>query len=152
MTELVLGTKKGLFVLSGEPGSGFAVAARHFAGEQVDFAMRDPRSGRLFAAVGSPFYGPKLFYLDDPDSEWTQAQGLELPAGGDQALARLWIVTPGEADGLLYAGGDPGVLFREPRRRCKLGAQPGAVDPPHALGVAAGRRRAVPALDRAVAR
>jgi hypothetical protein len=111
VTELVLGTKKGLFVLSGEPGAAFSVTARHFAGEQVDFAVRDPRSGRLFAAVGSPFYGPKLFYLEHPDGEWTQAQGLELPAGGEQALARLWIVKPGEADGLLYAGGDPGVLF-----------------------------------------
>ena len=58
VTELVLGTKKGLFVLEGEPEQGFEVAARHFAGEPVDFAMRDPRSGRLFAAVGSPFYGP----------------------------------------------------------------------------------------------
>ena len=26
-------------------------------------------------------------------------------------MTRLWVVTPGEEDGLLYAGGDPGVLF-----------------------------------------
>lgn len=111
MTELVLGTKKGLFLLEGEPEQGFEVSARHFAGEPVDFATRDPRSGRLFAAVGSPFYGPKLWYLDDGSGEWSQAAGVALPEGGKQALERIWIVKPGEADGLLYAGADPGVLF-----------------------------------------
>jgi hypothetical protein len=111
VTELVLGTKKGLFVLEGEPDRGFAVSARHFAGESVDFALRDPRTGRLFAAVGSPFYGPKLWYLDPAGGEWTQASGVSLPEGGDKALERIWTVVPGEADGLLYAGADPGVLF-----------------------------------------
>lgn len=111
MTEIVLGTKKGLFVLDGEAGSNFEVVARAFPGEPVDYAMRDPRTGRLFATVSSPFYGPKIWYADDPDGEWTQAEGVALPEGGDAALVRIWLITPGEADGLLYAGGDPGVLF-----------------------------------------
>ena len=33
MTELLVGTKKGLFVLEGDPASGFEVTARAFAGE-----------------------------------------------------------------------------------------------------------------------
>ncbi|HET9073726.1 MAG TPA: sialidase family protein [Solirubrobacteraceae bacterium] len=112
MTELTVGTKKGLFLLEGEPGSGFSIVARVFPGEPVDFALRDPRSGRLIAAVSSPFYGPKLFYTDgDPTGEWTQAPGVELPADADAALERIWVITPGEAEGLVYAGGDPGVLF-----------------------------------------
>ena len=60
MTELLVGTKKGLFVLEGEPGGPFEVTARAFAGEPVEYAMRDPRTGRVFAAMTSPFYGPKL--------------------------------------------------------------------------------------------
>ena len=111
MTELLVGTKKGLFVLEGEPGSGFAVTARAFAGEPVDYAFRDPRSGVVLAAVGSPFYGPKVFRTDDPAGDWEQAQGIDLPEGGDAALARLWILRVGEVDGQLFAGGDPGVLF-----------------------------------------
>ena len=59
MTELLLGTKKGLFVLEGEPGSQFEVRGRAFAGEPVDFAMRDPVSGRAIATTTSPFYGPR---------------------------------------------------------------------------------------------
>jgi photosystem II stability/assembly factor-like uncharacterized protein len=113
MTELVIGTKKGMFLLEGEPGHAFEVKTRAFAGEPVDFATRDARSGRLLATVTSPFYGPKIFYTDDdPGGEWKQADGVALPDGGDQALERIWVIARGEADGVLYAGGDPGVLFQ----------------------------------------
>jgi hypothetical protein len=111
MTELLIGTKKGLFVLEGAPGAPFEVTARAFAGEPVEYALRDPRSGRVLASVTSPFYGPKLWYADDPAGEWEQANGIALPDGGAAALERIWVIVPGETDGALYAGGDPGVLF-----------------------------------------
>jgi photosystem II stability/assembly factor-like uncharacterized protein len=111
MTELLVGTKKGLFVLDGEPGAPFEVRARAFAGQPVEFAMRDPRTGRALASVTSPFYGPKIWHADDPAGEWEQAGGAELPEGGDAALERIWVIVAGERDGVLYAGGDPGVLF-----------------------------------------
>jgi photosystem II stability/assembly factor-like uncharacterized protein len=112
VTELLVGTKKGLFVLEGDPAAGFAVTARAFAGEPVDYAMRDRGTGRLFATMTSPFYGPKIFFTDGPASgEWVQSEGVALPAGGDEALVRIWVIETGEADGTLYAGGDPGVLF-----------------------------------------
>jgi photosystem II stability/assembly factor-like uncharacterized protein len=111
MTELLLGTKKGLFVLEGEPHGGFEITARAFPGEPVEYAMRDRGSRRLLATTTSPFYGPKIFYTDDPSGEWEQANGVALPEGGDQALVRIWVMQGGEADGVVYAGGDPGVLF-----------------------------------------
>jgi photosystem II stability/assembly factor-like uncharacterized protein len=111
VTEVLVGTKKGLFALQGDPGGPFEITARAFAGEPVEFAVRDPRSGRYLAAVTSAFYGPKVFVTDEPGGEWEQAQGLELPEGADKALKRMWSIVPGEEDGLLYAGGDPGVLF-----------------------------------------
>src|SRR5947209_6289126 len=111
MTELVVGTKKGLFVLDGEPGGGYEIRTRAFEGQPVDYAMHDTRSNRFLATVTSPFYGPKIFYADDPAGEWEQAEGVELPEGGDQALQKIWVITPGEEDGVVYAGGDPGVLF-----------------------------------------
>src|SRR5215210_2931736 len=95
MTELLVGTRKGLFVLEGEPGAPFEVTARAFAGDPVEYALRDPRSGRVHASVTSPFYGPKIFYTDDLTTDWEQAAGVSLPG----------------PDGALYAGGDPGVLF-----------------------------------------
>src|SRR3954469_9131225 len=111
MTELLVGTKKGLFALEGDPGGPFEVRARAFAGEPVEFAVRDPRTGRVLAAVTSPFYGPKVFVTDDPGGDWEQAPGIALPDGGDQALERIWVIVPGEDEQTVYAGGDPGVLF-----------------------------------------
>ena len=111
MTELLVGTKKGLFVLEGEPGAGSrSPPARSRASRSsTRCATRAPAA--CFAAMSSPFYGPKIFFADDPGGEWEQAEGVELPEGGDQALEKLWILRAGEAEGTLYAGGDPGVLF-----------------------------------------
>ena len=111
MTELLVGTRKGLFVLEGEPGDPFEVAARAFPGEPVEHAMRDSRTGRVLASVTSPFYGPKVWYTDEPAGEWEQASGIALPEGGYAALERIWVIVAGEDEGTLYAGGDPGVLF-----------------------------------------
>ena len=88
MTELLVGTKKGLFTLQGEDGE-FEITARAFAGEPVEFAMRDPRSGRYFSCTTSAFYGPKIFVTDDPAGEWEQAEGHALPEGGETSLERL---------------------------------------------------------------
>lgn len=113
MTELLVGTKKGLFVLRGEPGAGepFQIASRAFPGDIVEFATRDPRTGRYFASHTSGFYGPRLMYADDPTGEWLQADGPAFPEGGDMSLERIWMIMPGEADGLLYAGVAPAALF-----------------------------------------
>ena len=112
MTELLVGTKKGLFVLEGDPGGELEVSARAFAGQPVEYAMRDGRTGRLLASVTSPFYGPKIWHAEDAAAEWEQADGLALPEGEDKALERVWVIVSGEANGSLLAGGDPGVLFR----------------------------------------
>ena len=111
MTQLLVGTKKGLFVLEGEAGAPFEITSRAFAGEPVEFATRDARSGRWLAAVTSAFYGPKVFYTDDPAGEWEQSSGLELPEDAENPLERLWTIVPAEDEGHLYAGGAPGVLF-----------------------------------------
>src|SRR5438445_10111568 len=52
------------------------ISARAFAGQPVEYALRDPRSGRILVATGNPFYGPKIFYTDDPAGEWQQAEGV----------------------------------------------------------------------------
>ena len=128
MTELLVGTKKGLFVLEGEPGRASSRStARAFAGEPVEYAMRDPRSGRVLATVTSPFYGPKIFYADDPAGEWEQADGVALPEGGDAALERIWVIVPGEADGRAVRGRRPRRAVREPRRRRHAGSSTAAL-------------------------
>ena len=113
MTELLVGTKKGLFVLRGDAHAGepFEIAARAFPGDVVEFAMRDPRTGRCFAGHTSGFYGPRLMYADDPTGDWTQADGPAFPEGSDVSLERIWMIKAGESDGLLYAGVAPAAMF-----------------------------------------
>src|SRR4029078_8653324 len=69
------------------------------------------RARRGVAGMTSRFYGPKIFVTDAPAGEWEQAAGLELPAGQDRSLERVWVITAGDGDGTLYAGCDPGGLF-----------------------------------------
>jgi photosystem II stability/assembly factor-like uncharacterized protein len=112
MTELLVGTRKGLFVLEGEPGAEFRITTRAFVGDPVDYAMRDPRTGRLFAAVTSPFWGPRIWFTDgEPGGDWQPARGVALPKGGTDALKRIWVIVAGDHEGRIWAGGDPGVLF-----------------------------------------
>ena len=118
----------------------------------MEFAIRDPRTGRYFASHTSGFYGPRLMYADDPTGEWTQAEGPSFPEGGDTALERIWTIMPGEADGLLYAGVAPGGAVHLDRRRGDVVAQRVSVEGARGRRLAARRRRAGAALDLPVAR
>ena len=151
MTELLVGTRKGLFVLEGEPGAEFEITTRAFVGEPVDYAMRDPRTGRLFAAVTSPFWGPRIWFTDDL-ARRVAAGARRRAAQGRRRRAQAHL---GDRR---RRGRRPAVrrrrsrrAVREPRRRRDVGAQPRAVGAPDAAALAARLRRPVGALDRAVA-
>ncbi|HJS25932.1 MAG TPA: MoaD/ThiS family protein, partial [Actinomycetota bacterium] len=109
--ELLVGTRKGLFVLRGPRGGEMGVVARAFAGATVEYAMRDPRTGRYFASVTSGQFGPRVHVADDPTGGWEPTGGPRFPEGEDASVERTWVITPGEVDGLLYAGVAPGALF-----------------------------------------
>jgi molybdopterin converting factor small subunit len=109
--EVLAGTRKGLIVLRGPRGGPMAVAGRCFEGQVVEYAVRDPRSGRYHASVTHGQYGPHLFYSDDPLGPWEEAAGPAFPADTGAALDRIWVVHPGEEDGVLWAGVAPAALF-----------------------------------------
>jgi photosystem II stability/assembly factor-like uncharacterized protein len=111
MRELLVGTKKGLFVLRGDAPGSFEVASRSFAGDVVEYAMRDERSGRYFASVTSGFYGPRLMSTTDPAGEWELSSGIAFPDGEGATLERIWVIKRGEAEGQLWAGTDPAALW-----------------------------------------
>jgi len=111
MKELLVGTKKGLFVLRGDGPEAFQIVTRVFEGDVVEYAMRDPRSGRYFASVTSGFYGPRLMWTDDPGGTWEHAATLAMPTDTDATMERIWVVRVGEAPGQLWAGIDPAALF-----------------------------------------
>ena len=49
--ELLVSTRKGLLIGTSDDRAAWDFGDTHFAGWQVDYAVRDPRHGRLWAAV-----------------------------------------------------------------------------------------------------
>jgi len=110
--ELLVGSKKGLFVLRGRRGASMAIAGRHFPGQVAEYAARDPRTGRTFASVTHGQFGPHLYFTDDLSGEWQEAEGLAFPEDTEASVNRIWVVEPGVEDDVLWAGVAPAALFR----------------------------------------
>ncbi len=110
--ELLVGTRKGLYVLRGSRGDAMRVVHREFGGDTVEYAMRDPRSGRYFASVTSGHFGPRLFLARDPAGPWEQAEGPAFPADAGASVTRIWVVVPGSEKEVLWAGAAPAALFK----------------------------------------
>ena len=109
---LLVGTKKGLVVGCSDPRrTDWQWLPLAFPGWQVDYAVGDERSGRLWAAVSHMQWGPRLHYSDDHGQTWNEAP---VPAfdDGERSLEVVWTITPGAQNGTLYAGVMPAALFR----------------------------------------
>src|SRR5438445_4989230 len=94
--ELLVGTKKGLFILRGPRGGPMQQVARQFRGNVVEFAMRDPRTGTYLASVTHGQFGPRLYFADDPLGQWDQATGPAFPESAGSAVERIWVITPAD--------------------------------------------------------
>src|SRR5215210_8346668 len=90
--ELLVGTRKGLFVLRGPRGGPMEPVHRAFPGEVVEFAMRDQRSGMYLAGVTHGQFGPHVFLASDPAGEWQQATGPAFPEDTGASVERVWVV------------------------------------------------------------
>jgi len=110
--ELLVGTHKGLFVLRGARGGPMEIAGRQFAGQAVEYAIKDHRTGRYFASVTHGQHGPRLLYADDPLGEWEQAEGPAFPESAGASVNRIWVIEPGVEDDTVWAGVAPAALFR----------------------------------------
>ena len=147
MTELLVGTKKGLFVLEGESGSGaFEVTARAFAGESVEYAMRDPRAAGC-SRRSPPGSTARGVVRRERGGEWEQAGGWPSTRAG-RAMGRFWAIVPARPTASFTAAA-PRCLF-ESRDGGPGGARRPLWDDPQAQA-AARRRRSLPAHDHAVA-
>ena len=116
---LLLGTRKGLFVVGGdEARESWSVAGPIFLGHIVHHVVLDPRDRRtLLAACRTGHLGPTVFRSTDLGRTWTEAS--EPPAFaspdplGRSVRAVFWL-TPGHGTEIdtWYAGGSPQGLFR----------------------------------------
>jgi hypothetical protein len=111
-----IGTRKGAFVARSKDRRTWKIEGPHFRGLEVNHVAQDPREpNRYYAAVNSEWFGPHIHSSEDGGKTWHLAeQGLELKGIAGESLKRVWHIHPAPADEprVVYAGGDPGVLFR----------------------------------------
>ena len=79
-----------------------------FKGQEVHHVAQDAREPkRLFAAVGTAWFGSHLYKSENGGRTWQLSEnGLN--------VKRIWHIAPGAADepGVIWLGADPGALFR----------------------------------------
>jgi photosystem II stability/assembly factor-like uncharacterized protein len=109
-SALLVGTRKGLFVLEGDGRRDWQVRGPLCEGWPIHDTAYDPASGSIYAAGGSPWYGPAVWRSDDHGETWTHSsEGLTYGDAGPK-IATVWNVTRGVD--ALYAGVEPAGLFR----------------------------------------
>ncbi len=117
MTETILmvGTRKGLWVgQSDERRTAWSWTGPHFDMMEVYSCMVDVRGGavRLFAGASSPWTGPQIQVSEDLGATWTATGGAHFPDDVDASVERIWQLVPGIDDNVVFAGTEPGAVFR----------------------------------------
>lgn len=114
-TILMVGTRKGLWLgRSDERRTDWTWTGPHFDMMEVYSCMIDLRGGspRLYAGASSPWTGPQVQVSDDLGASWRPTGGVHFPDGVDASVERIWQLVPGARDGVVYAGTEPGAVFR----------------------------------------
>lgn len=128
MSERVLvGCRKGLFDLERSGAGEWRVARTSFLGDHVSMALRDSRSGVIYAGLAHGHFGCKLHRSRDDGATWEECAVPaypERPDGGEPdvnafgkeipwKLSLIWALEVGDPSrpGHLWCGTIPGGLF-----------------------------------------
>ena len=113
-TVVLVGTRKGLYVVHGKDRERWKLAGRYFEGVPVHNARYDPAEGVAWAAVNSFQWGP-VVHRSRTLTKWTRGKaGPAYPKKSGWSVAKVWNVVGGGSaqPGVLYAGVEPAGLFR----------------------------------------
>jgi photosystem II stability/assembly factor-like uncharacterized protein len=112
---LLAGTKKGLFLFSSAGRRRWRASGPFQAGREINHAVYDGRSGRIFATSNDAWFGCEVVSSPDLGEHWeTAKENPKFPESSGLKLERIWHIEPGRAaeGGVLYAGVAPAALFR----------------------------------------
>src|SRR5689334_6439863 len=135
-TLLMVGTRKGLWIgRSDDARQEWSWSGPHFQMEDVYSAMIDRRGGevRLFAGAASSWLGPQVWRSDDLGEKWDETPNgaIRFPEDADATLARVWQLQPGVDDDVVWAGTEPGAIFKSTDRGETFSLVRGLWDHPH---------------------
>lgn len=108
---LLVGTSKGAFILDGGADRrAWSISEPACNAWPIHDLQWDPATRSIYAAGGSPWFGPAVFRSDDLGKTWSHSsEGLTYGEDGP-TIPTVWNVTP--AHGAIYAGVEPAGLFR----------------------------------------
>jgi hypothetical protein len=135
-TLAMVGTRKGLWIgRSDEDRREWQWDGPHFDMQEVYSVMVDSRGGspRLFAGASSSWFGTQVGFSDDLGKTWQSGPdgGLRFPEDTGASLERIWQLQPGIEDGVVWAGTEPGAVFRSTDRGETFDLVRGLWDHPH---------------------
>lgn len=108
---VLLGTKKGAFLLSSDEGRrSWALRGPFCECWPINHTIADPAGGTIYAGGGNEWFGPAVWKSEDLGESWSHSsEGLAYPAG-EEPVKSVWSLAP--RDGRLYAGVEPAGLFQ----------------------------------------
>jgi hypothetical protein len=135
-TIVMAGTRKGLWIgRSDEARGSWEWTGPHFNMEEVYSVMVDTRRGspRLLAGASSSWLGQKVARSDDLGATWQESPdgGIRFPEDTDASVERIWQLQPGVGEDVVWAGTEPGAVFRSDDRGETFTLERGLWDHPH---------------------
>ncbi len=152
---MLVGTRKGALIFTSDRSRRkWEVSDLLFKSWNVMHVTQDERDERLHMAVSHYAYGPTTYYSDDLGQTWTQAKVVptfqrpsmysrpigtpdeareaEIAQAKPESVIKVWNITPGRVDepGVLYAGVEPGALFKSSDRGESWSLNEGLYDHP----------------------
>ncbi len=112
---LLAGTKKGLFTFTSEGRQKWALHGPFHRGKEINHAVYDPRSHRVYATANDSWFGSEIAWSNDLGKTWVTPQnGPKFDTSSGLKLDRIWHIKPGRAEepDMLYSGVAPAALFR----------------------------------------
>jgi photosystem II stability/assembly factor-like uncharacterized protein len=107
---LLVGTRKGLFMLESEDRSDWTVRGPYCENWPVYHAVLDQDSGTIYAAAASEWFGQAIWRSADMGETWEHSsEGLAFPEDGGLRLSKVSHVMP--AHGRLLVGAESAGLF-----------------------------------------
>ena len=109
--HLLVGTKKGAFVIDGDTSrKTWSLRGPFCEAWPINHMVADPQTGTIYAGGGNEWFGPAVWKSSDLGQTWSHSSdGLAYKEGEDPVKA-VWYVR--QSNGSLYAGVEPAGLFR----------------------------------------